>query len=160
MLGTGGRAAGRPHNMSAKLGTVGRRGKSASSAKFGTVSPRTDKGNPWPAFIIRKVNKLLCVGNNISFPLEQYNSFMKARSTRSQGMRTALMQTLINSWATSYRYHESPLLPCILCCKGAKDNLPHYLQCEPLWACVACAARLPTAFSLCLSLSLFPMFKG
>ena len=132
------------------IGTGGGRNKSASSAQMGTGSPRTDKWNPWPTFIAMKVTRALCVGHTISFSLERYNKFMKAHSTLPQGMKTAIMKTLTNSWATSHRYHETPLLPCIFGCEDEKDNLPHYLKCEACWPCAVSAAGLPSAY---LSLS-------
>ena len=39
------------------------------------------------------------------------------------------MRTWSNSWSTSYRYHESRRLPCLLGCRGKPDCLSHYACC-------------------------------
>ena len=39
-----------------------------------------------------------------------------------------------NSWATSHRYHEDKILPCLLGCTGCLDSLDHYLSCPHLFA--------------------------
>ena len=40
-----------------------------------------------------------------------------------------VIKTWANSWSTSYRYHEKPLLPCLLGCQLGKDDLSHYVDC-------------------------------
>ena len=40
-----------------------------------------------------------------------------------------VLRTWSNSWSTSYRYHESRLLPCLLGCPGMADNMVHYARC-------------------------------
>jgi hypothetical protein len=40
----------------------------------------------------------------------------------------------VNGWATSHRYHEDKVLPCLFGCSGCVDSLSHYLQCPPLLA--------------------------
>ena len=62
--------------------------------------------------------------------------------------KTCLFKTLINSWATSYRYGESVLLPCLFGCTEGTDDLEQYLCCEPMWTCAVNAASLPTPFLL------------
>ena len=47
----------------------------------------------------------------------------------------------VNGWATSHRYHENTLLPCLFGCSGCIDSLSHYLQCPALlalWRFLAC----------------------
>ena len=39
-----------------------------------------------------------------------------------------------NGWATSRRYHEDKLLPCLFGCSKCSDDLHHYLQCPHLFA--------------------------
>ena len=39
-----------------------------------------------------------------------------------------------NGWATSRRYHEDKLLPCLFGCISCQDTLEHYLQCPHLYA--------------------------
>ena len=40
-----------------------------------------------------------------------------------------LIKTWTNSWATSHRYHELLLLPCVMGCQDGKDDLSHYAGC-------------------------------
>ena len=49
--------------------------------------------------------------------------------------RMAVLKTWGNSWATSERYHEETILPCIFGC-GGMDNTAHYLQCDILWTLI------------------------
>ena len=53
-----------------------------------------------------------------------------------------VLKTIVNSWTSSYRYHESVLLECVFGCHllhplppGAAyhDSLEHYLVCKKLW---------------------------
>ena len=44
------------------------------------------------------------------------------------------VKTWSNGWATSSRYHEGVILPCMFGCKSCIDNLQHYLQCPHLFA--------------------------
>jgi len=39
-----------------------------------------------------------------------------------------------NGWATSRRYHEDKVLPCLFGCNKGTDDLQHYLQCPHLFA--------------------------
>ena len=51
------------------------------------------------------------------------------------------IKTWVNGWATSHRYHENKLLPCLFGCSGRIDSLSHYLQCPALlalWRFLAC----------------------
>ena len=45
-----------------------------------------------------------------------------------------VLKCWVNGWATSYRYHEAKLLPCMFGCSDCKDNLNHYLICPHLFA--------------------------
>ena len=45
-----------------------------------------------------------------------------------------IIKTWSNGWATSSRYHEGVVLPCLFGCKSCIDNLQHYLQCPHLFA--------------------------
>ena len=40
-----------------------------------------------------------------------------------------VIKTWVNSWATSYRYHEEPRLPCLLGCANGCDAQHHYVYC-------------------------------
>ena len=46
-----------------------------------------------------------------------------------------IIKTWTNSWVTSSRFHESTRLPCIFGC-DAKDELKHYVVCEPFWTII------------------------
>jgi hypothetical protein len=45
-----------------------------------------------------------------------------------------VIKTWVNGWATSYRYHEGVLLPCLFGCTDCKDELRHYFNCPHLFA--------------------------
>jgi len=45
-----------------------------------------------------------------------------------------ILKTWVNSWNTSYRYHETPRLPCVFGCDGMKDELAHYVMCPILFS--------------------------
>ena len=61
-------------------------------------------------------------------------------------VKMCTIKTLTNAWATSYRYHERILLPCIFGCRKCDystlsfvespfDTTAHYLRC-PILACI------------------------
>ena len=54
-----------------------------------------------------------------------------------------VVKTILNSWATSHRYHEKVLLLCIMGCKNRRDELEHYMRCPVLWRIVAESTRAP-----------------
>ena len=45
-----------------------------------------------------------------------------------------VIKTWSNGWATSSRYHEGLILPCLFGCKSCIDCLEHYIQCPHLLA--------------------------
>ena len=47
---------------------------------------------------------------------------------------TRVLKGWVNGWATSHRYHESVLLPCVFGCSCCADSLDHYLVCSHLLA--------------------------
>ena len=66
-----------------------------------------------------------------------------AHSPLSQKMM--IIRTIVNSWATSCRYHEKVILDCVFGCNNdhpllsdtvKKDELSHYLVCPRLWKIV------------------------
>ena len=63
---------------------------------------------------------------------------------KKSGMSVAMcvIKTWGNSWATSERYHEEVRLGCIFGC-DAKDDLHHYLHCDPIWALFNSVAGTP-----------------
>ena len=69
-----------------------------------------------------------------------------------------LIKTFANAWTTTCRLHEAVILPCIFGCSGCKDNLNHYLCCDPLWTVViSCSSRQSEHLhaSPCLKLGLY-----
>jgi len=40
-----------------------------------------------------------------------------------------VLRTWSNSWSTSYRYHETHRLPCLMGCPGKPDSISHYACC-------------------------------
>ena len=62
------------------------------------------------------------------------------------GVALMCLKTFPNCWPTSYRSHESILLPCIFGCTGCKDDLKHYIVCDPLWMAVCTATKREEAW--------------
>ena len=62
---------------------------------------------------------------------------------KSLNIKVIVLPSLVNSWTTSYRFHEAVLLPCVFGCSLqfhkkvdatlSRDELAHYLVCNPLW---------------------------
>jgi hypothetical protein len=50
-----------------------------------------------------------------------------------------VLRTWSNSWSTSYRYHESRRLPCLLGCCGMPDCISHYSSCPLIHEYVSAA---------------------
>ena len=73
-----------------------------------------------------------------------------------QGLSLMFVKTIVNSWSTSHRYHESVRLPCIFGCEGCQDTLEHYLTCDIIWTAACSALHLDTGW---LNL-LFPQRLG
>jgi hypothetical protein len=44
-----------------------------------------------------------------------------------------VIKTISNSWTTSARFHDGKLEHCCFGCRGARDDLAHYLCCCRLW---------------------------
>ena len=57
------------------------------------------------------------------------------------GPRLMVIKTLVNSWSTSRRMHESVIHPCLFCGDG-EDDLAHYLICDVLWTVISTSANL------------------
>ena len=74
--------------------------------------------------------------------------------------KVIVLRSLVNSWTTSYRFHEAVCLPCVFGCSVqypkkvdatlSRDELAHYLVCKPLWRLVSailnqdfCGLRAP-----------------
>ena len=71
---------------------------------------------------------------NSSLQLEE--SFWILKSMRKHEAMQ-VVKTWANAWATSSRYHENPVLPCIFGCPpspGSDDRLSHYIACPIMWS--------------------------
>jgi hypothetical protein len=60
----------------------------------------------------------------------------------------AALKTLLNSWCTQGRYHDSSADLCIFGCAGAVDDILHYACCQRLWQASAEAAQMPLSASV------------
>ena len=100
--------------------------------------------DPWTPLFNSKLSVLGVNGCIIS--QEQRVEFIKVLGTCSQTVKTCFLKTIINSWSTSHRLSEAVLLPCIMGCQECKDDLQHYLCCDPLWTMATCACGLPSSF--------------
>ena len=70
-------------------------------------------------------------GKQLSFNMD--GTFKAMRKIRKHEAMQ-VVKTWCNSWATSYRYHEDPLLPCLLGCTTGIDDFTHYLVCPHIWS--------------------------
>ena len=70
---------------------------------------------------------------DFSFPDLDY-SVMKASLSKLRSAEAMMViETWVNSWSTSYRYHEDPLLPCLFGCPAGIDKQAHYVLCPWLF---------------------------
>ena len=141
--------------------------KLSSSLKHKIIRMREDirKHRSWSLqskVFLRKRIVTLCPG----IPIDIQNASKHCIESFKQLHPSELvmcLRTLANAWTTSYRYHETPLLPCIFGCnifrpvlKGVyyKDDLQHYLVCKQLWKLVDMVLGLKStpspAHRLCL----------
>jgi hypothetical protein len=97
-------------------------------------------------------------------PANVADEFIRSLEGCQPLVRVACFKTLINSWTTSYRYHERELLPCIFGCRMVYgedepqvppnrmhplvDDVSHYLQCPTLWGIVGRVFPLPIGHSI------------
>ena len=58
-------------------------------------------------------------------------------------MESSIWKYWINAWATSFRFHELHMLPCLLGCSCASDCFSQYIRCSRFWRAVnhACQFR-------------------
>ena len=113
--------------------------------------------NHWHGLIERRLNTFGLPNPNVEFFSSNLKATLASLSSKSRkGHSLMFVKTIVNSWSTSYRYHEPDRLPCIFGCEGCKDNLEHYLVCDVLWA-AACSALVLDSGWLNLS---FPQRLG
>ena len=54
-----------------------------------------------------------------------------------------IIKTWTNAWATSSRFHEARVLPCLFGCPEGTDRLDHYVMCPNLYAIQITLSRSP-----------------
>ena len=64
----------------------------------------------------------------IDFP----KAFVMLRKIRKHDA-CRVVKTWVNSWATSTRYHEATIFPCLFGCSCGEDRQSHYAQCPLLY---------------------------
>jgi hypothetical protein len=86
-----------------------------------------------PAIIFKRVQNMFDPHPvyKCSFEFEAASELMRKHLRKFDNMR--IIKTWVNSWSTSYRYHETPLLPCVFGCPREKDNQDHYVMCPILF---------------------------
>ena len=73
------------------------------------------------------------------FTLDFLNAVCLPRSLRTLktcgvSVSCKVLKSWINGWATSSRYHEIKLLPCLFGCISCSDSMQHYMLCPHLFA--------------------------
>jgi hypothetical protein len=97
------------------------------------------------SLVARRLNTL-CPGFVFNVPqtIAKWSNHLKGKSLTT---KVIALRSLVNSWTTSYRFHEPILLPCVFGCThlgpfnrnhvSSRDELSHYLVCRPLWQIVS-----------------------
>jgi hypothetical protein len=128
-------------------------GPSLQKIFYNTLHRTISKNAQWTNFISGKLDTLAPTGAQaITFTSDMWSQLCSDLRKTPSPTQTCFLKTVINSWATSHRYGEVPLLPCILGCEKKEDNLKHYLECDPLWTLAVSACGLPLNF-----ISLLPL---
>ena len=112
------------------------------------INTHITRRNAWVPFINGKLIVLGASQGPEGFVLtdSMWDEFCSVIKKSTSVVQTCLLKTVINSWYTSHRMPEVPKLPCIFGCAECKDNLKHYLGCEPLSTLAVCACGLPLPF--------------
>ncbi len=75
--------------------------------------------------------------------VDELRSVLTKASAKGQRLEVfAVLRTLANAWSTTSRYQEARQWCCIFGC-DARDNLEHYICCDPLWTICACHLNCP-----------------
>ena len=89
---------------------------------------------------------VLCPQQVFSPPRATGSLFNHLKSV-SHSSAVMVLKTVVNSWTTSYRFHESVLLKCVFGCSCLHplpldfhpiDEVEHYLKCGRLWRIIDC----------------------
>ena len=91
----------------------------------------------WNSLLVKRLNTL-CPGYVFGIEFTKSMWFIRL-GVISLENRIIALRSLCNGWATSYRYHEAILLPCLFgCCmlgpidirrKSCNDEMSHYMSC-------------------------------
>ena len=68
-------------------------------------------------------------GSGIDFP----QAFIVLRKMRKHDA-VRVIKTWANAWATTTRYHEATIFPCLFGCACGEDRQSHYAQCPFLYS--------------------------
>jgi len=97
------------------------------------------------SLVVRRLS-VLCPGFVFNVPqtIAKWAILLKGKSL---SIKVIALRSLVNSWTTSYRFHEPVLLSCVFGCSrlgpfprnhlNCRDELSHYLVCRPLWQMVS-----------------------
>ena len=72
-----------------------------------------------------------------------WNELLSCLRNAQPHFAMAALKTLLNSWCTNARYHDTSANVCIFGCGGANDDIVHYPTCPTLWEVSCHAARTP-----------------
>ena len=81
---------------------------------------------------------------------KEFNKVLgKIPSSFRRGLAMIFIKTLSNSWCTTEWSHETVRLPCVFGCLDCKDNLSHYLKCEPFWTIIISSLNMHQSWLQC-----------
>lgn len=114
--------------------------KSCSLQKSIYTSLVSQLRQDWIPLLSRRL-AVLCQGEQLDTHSASWFFFF-ALDSESNSVKIMALRTLLNSWATSWRYHENVQLSCVFGCGSVRplpagllppDSLQHYLSCPILW---------------------------
>jgi len=97
----------------------------------------------WFATLERKLDSFDCL-DEVEYTLtsDGVSAICAALSKLGARVSMAVVKSWANAWTTTTRMHEPLLLPCIFGCPSSRDELDHYLCCDPLWtAVISCSFK-------------------
>ena len=97
----------------------------------------------WFVTLERKLDSFVCL-DEVEYTLtsDAVSVICPALSKLGARVSVAVVKSWANAWTTTTRMHEPLLLPCIFGCPNCKDELDHYLCCDPLWtAVISCSFK-------------------
>jgi len=129
------------HSMDLSITTGGTSGGAPpafySDATYGnikiqSIAYRCLADSAFPCTLVNTVHKRISMILNVDLDVLNLPEFDCAcaelkRLRKHDAM--CVVKTWVNSWATSARYHEDILLPCLLGCQEGCDSQKHYANC-------------------------------